>query len=129
MLATREYEKYVKFLVENNFSSDKIYHSAFTINAAVFTPTIIVLPDVPHMPEILDLVSRNQRNPNVAVIDYAIAPWQAAASFTLDEVEYTTLYSRIKEERITHSARITPDYKIKVSFPTAHTAFLLQFNL
>lgn len=129
LLATIEYEKYVSFLVEHKFSSDKIYHSAYTMNSAIFYPTTIILLNETRRPETQELLSRNQRSPDVSVIDYAPPTWPLAASITLDEQEYATMYNRIREQRITHSARITPDYKIKVSFPDEQTPFLLQFNL
>lgn len=129
LLATIEYEKYISFLVEHKFTSDKIYHSAYTMNAAIFYPTTIILLNEPRTPETQDLLYRNQRSPDVSVVDYTPPTWPLAASITLDEVEYATMYNRIRQERITHSARITKDYKIKVSFPDKQTPFLLQLNL
>lgn len=127
-LLTHSHEAYSKFLKEHDFSSSNICLSSVELLIKNQIKVVILPQDTPS-DETLRFLSAIYRNNNMAVVDYAWHGWETKASLVLSEEEYVKLYNKLKEKRITYSARITSDYKIKVSFPDAYTAFTLQFNL
>lgn len=129
-LVTDSYDKFTEFLLRYPFLSGQVAYNP-KISVLLTAPSILILVEDSRLSDCYhNIISLNRRNPCIAFIDYADNPtWEPEASIILNDTQYTKMYNVYKRRHITHSARITEDRQIKVSFPESETAFILQFTL